>query len=82
MKKISIVLGAALIMAGAAFAGDGNKSGCCSKGKKEACSTEKKVAHEKGGACCKKDGKASASNVDVKKAPTKEAKSTNAVKKS
>jgi hypothetical protein len=81
MKKLTLLLGAALIMGTTAFAGDGNK-GCC-KGKKEACATEKKTACEKGKGCCKKgEGKASASNAEVKKAPTKEAKATPAPKKS
>lgn len=80
MRKLTLLLGAALIMGTTAFAGDGHKDGCC-KGKKEACAKEKKVACEKGKGCCKKgEGKSSASN-DAKKQPTKEAKGAG-VKKS
>lgn len=80
MKKITLLLGAALIMGTSAFAGDGHKDGCC-KAKKENCTKEKKEACEKGKGCCKKgEGSSSASN-DAKKQPTKESRS-NAVKKS
>lgn len=81
MKKITLLLGAALIMGTASFAGDGHKDGCC-KGKKEVAAKEKKEGCEKGKGCCKKgEGKTATTN-DVKKAPTKEAKNTTAVKKS
>lgn len=84
MKKLTLLLGAALIMGTASFAGDGHKDGCC-KGKKEtaSCSKDKKEVASKGHGCCSKkgEGKTATAN-DVKKAPTKEAKSTVAEKKS
>jgi hypothetical protein len=76
MKKITLLLGVALIMGASAFACDGKKDGCC-KGKKD-----KKEVAAKEHSCCKKgEGKTATAN-DVKKAPTKEAKTTTAVKKS
>lgn len=71
MKKITLLLGAALIMGTAAFAGDGNKGGCCSKGKKEHCSSAKKEG----------DKKSTSAHADTKKAESKETKAE-AVKKS
>ncbi len=68
MKKITLLLGAALIMGTAAFAGDGKKEGCCAKGKKEACHASKD----------KKDEKKGTAQADAKKAEPKGA----AVKKS
>ncbi len=70
MKKISLLLGAALIMGTAAFAGDGNKGGCCSKGKKEACHGAKE-----------KKEKGASAQTDIKKAESKETKAQ-AIKKS
>jgi hypothetical protein len=82
MKKFTLLLGAALIMGASVFACDGKKDACC-KGKKEtaaACHKDKKEVAGKG--CCKKGEGKTATNNDVKKAPTKEAKNTAAVKKS
>ena len=73
MKKLTLLLGAALIMGTAAFAHDGHKDGCC-KGKKEAC-----CAKDKKGA--KKSGEKTATANDAAKTPVKEAK-TNTQKKS
>ena len=70
MKKITLLLGAALIIGTAAFAGDGKKEGCCSKGKKEACHSAKD-----------KKEKGASAQADTKKAEGKETKTT-AVKKS
>ena len=90
MKKITIVFGAAMMMALASFAGDGkkDKGGCCSKDKKEACAKDQKeakvaAAHSKDDkGCCSKGGHKSVSNTEVKKADTKEVKTTAEVKKS
>lgn len=61
MKKITLLLGAALIMGTAAFAGDGKKdAGCCSKGKKEACHASKDKKEEK------KSAQADAKKADAK----------------
>ena len=90
MKKITIVFGAAMMMALASFAGDGkkDKGGCCSKDKKEACTKEQKDAKMAAGhskdakGCCSKGEHKSASNVEMKKADTKEIKAATEVKKS
>jgi hypothetical protein len=78
MKKLTLLLGVALIMGASAFACDGKKDGCC-KGKKEtaaACHKDKKEVAANGKGCCKKgEGKTATAN-DAKKAPTKEAKAT------
>lgn len=80
MKKITLLLGAALIMGASAFACDGKKDASCCKGKKEtaaACHKEKKEVAANGKGCCSKkgEGKTATAN-DAKKAPTKEAKVT------
>lgn len=85
MKKITLLLGAALIMGTAAFAGDGHKEGgCCSKGKKEtaSCSKDKKEVAGKGKGCCAKGEGKTAAQVDAKKAAPKEMKATGTAKKS
>jgi len=82
MRKLTLLLGAAMIMGTAAFAGDGHKEGCC-KGKKEACAKEKKEACAKGKGCCKKGEAKTASAGEVKKeAPAKNNKAAAADKKS
>lgn len=85
MKKITLLLGAALIMGASAFACDGKKDASCCKGKKEtaaSCHKDKKEVASKEHGCCKKgEGKTATAN-DVKKAPTKEVKTTTAEKKS
>lgn len=81
MKKLTLLLGTALVLGTAVYAGDGHKEGCC-KGKKEACAKEKKEACAKGKGCCKKgEGKTATAN-DVKKSPAKENKGAENVKKS
>jgi hypothetical protein len=79
MKKIALLMGAALIMGATTYACDGHKE----KGKKEACcSKDKKETADKGHACCKKGDGKTATASDAKKAPTKETKNTAGTKKS
>jgi hypothetical protein len=59
MKKLTLILGAFLIMGGASYA-HGDKA-CC-KGKKTECSKEKKEACDKGKGCCAKKDKKTADN--------------------
>jgi len=61
MKKLGLLLGAAMILGTTTFAGDSDTKACC-KGKKEACSKEKVEACEKGKGCCKKGDEAKVSS--------------------
>lgn len=72
MRKLTLLLGAALLLGTASYAGD-NK--CC-KGKKETCSKEKKEKCDKGKGCCKKGDKKTASTTDAEKETTKDVKPT------
>jgi hypothetical protein len=60
MRKITVLLGAAILLGTASYAGDGAKKDCC-KGKKEAC-----CAKGKKEACCKKEDKKTTASKDSK----------------
>jgi hypothetical protein len=81
MKKITLLLGAALIMGTAAFAGDGHKEGgCCAKGKKESASCcAKKTAGKSG---TKVESKTATANTAGKTAPKEMKAPTTTAKKS
>lgn len=59
MKKLTLILGALLIMGSASYAHGGK---ACCKGKKTECSKEKKEACDKGKGCCSKKEKKTAEN--------------------
>jgi hypothetical protein len=72
MKKVGLIIGAMMIMAGTSLAHDGKKE--CSK--KEACckKDDKTAKAESKPACCKKDGKTAEKDCHEKEAKAKKSK--------